>query len=106
MWRKAESRRIFSFDLLGLPTCDIFAKSCCGKVPAAPGRQHTALLQRGWLEWAQYERLNKDLVFQWRHFAPKVILLCVRWYCKYGIRYREIEEMMAERSIAVDRTTI
>jgi transposase, IS6 family len=47
-----------------------------------------------------------DPVFRWRHFAPEVILLCVRWYCKYGISYRELEEMMAERGIAVDHTTL
>jgi transposase-like protein len=23
--------------------------------------------------------------FKWRHFAGEVILLCVRWYCRYGI---------------------
>jgi len=47
-----------------------------------------------------------DPVFRWRHFAPEVILLCVRWYCKYGISYRDLEEMMAERGIAVDHATL
>jgi IS6 family transposase len=47
-----------------------------------------------------------DPVFRWRHFAPEVILLCVRWYGKYGISYRDLEEMMAERGIAVDHTTL
>ena len=35
-----------------------------------------------------------------------VILQCVRWYCKYGINYRDLEEMMAERGVEVDHTTI
>jgi transposase-like protein len=35
--------------------------------------------------------------FKWRHFAGDVILLCVRWYCRYGISYRDLEEMMGER---------
>jgi len=35
--------------------------------------------------------------FKWRHFAGEVILLCVRWYCRYGISYRDLEEMMGER---------
>jgi hypothetical protein len=47
-----------------------------------------------------------DLVFRWRHFAPEGILPCVRGYCKYGIRYRGLEKMMAERGIAVDLTTL
>ena len=33
-------------------------------------------------------------VFRWRHFASKMILWAVRWYCRYGISYRELEEMM------------
>lgn len=47
-----------------------------------------------------------DPVFRWRHFAPEVILLCVRGYCKYGISYRDLEEMMTERGITVDHTTL
>lgn len=35
--------------------------------------------------------------FKWRHFSGEIILQCVRWYCKYGISYRDLEEMMAER---------
>ena len=37
--------------------------------------------------------------FKWRHFAGEVILLCVRWYCRYGISYRDLEEMMGERGV-------
>ena len=44
--------------------------------------------------------------FKWRHFAGDIILQCVRWYCKYGISYRELEEMMEERGICVDHTTL
>ena len=32
--------------------------------------------------------------FKWRHFAGEVILWAVRWYCRYGISYRELEEML------------
>jgi transposase, IS6 family len=31
---------------------------------------------------------------------------CVRWYSKYTISYRQLEEMMGERGVAVDHTTI
>lgn len=44
--------------------------------------------------------------FKWRHFQGEIILQCVRWYCKYGISYRDLEEMMAERGVEVDHTTI
>jgi len=44
--------------------------------------------------------------FKWRHFRGEIILWAVRWYCKYGISYRELEEMMSERGVAVDHTTI
>ena len=44
--------------------------------------------------------------FKWRHYQGGVILGCVRWYCKYGISYRELEEMMLERGFEVDHTTL
>ena len=44
--------------------------------------------------------------FKWKHFQGEIILGCVRWYCKYGISYRELEEMMLERCVEVDHTTI
>ncbi|HAP3149645.1 TPA: IS6 family transposase, partial [Escherichia coli] len=34
------------------------------------------------------------------------ILWAVRWYCKYGISYRELQEMLAERGVNVDHSTI
>ncbi|MDP0907594.1 IS6 family transposase, partial [Klebsiella pneumoniae] len=45
-------------------------------------------------------------VFKGRHFQQDIILWAVRWYCKYGISYRELQEMLAERSVNVDHTTI
>ena len=44
--------------------------------------------------------------FKWRHYQGQIILNCVRWYCKYGISYRDLEEMMSERGIEVDHTTL
>ena len=45
-------------------------------------------------------------LFKWRHFEPTIILLCVRWYCRYHLSYRDIEEMVKERGLSVDHTTI
>ena len=43
--------------------------------------------------------------FQWQHFRGEIILGRVRWFCQYGISYRELEEMMVERGVVVDHTT-
>ncbi len=37
--------------------------------------------------------------FKGRHFQRDIILWAVRWYCKYGISYRELQEMLAEREM-------
>src|SRR3546814_14851698 len=44
--------------------------------------------------------------FKWRHFQGDVILWAVRWYCRYPISYRDLDEMLAERGISVAHTTI
>jgi transposase-like protein len=41
-----------------------------------------------------------------QHFRDKVIVLCVRWYLRYPLSYRNLEEMMAERGLAEDHSTI
>lgn len=43
---------------------------------------------------------------KWRHYQSSVILGCVRWFCKYGISYRELEEMLLEQGLEVDHTAI
>jgi IS6 family transposase len=45
-------------------------------------------------------------IFKRRRFPIEIILLCVRWYCKYGISYRDLAEMMSERGISVNPSTI
>jgi transposase-like protein len=45
-------------------------------------------------------------LFKRRRFPVAIILLCVRWYCKYGISYRDLAEMMDERRVEVDPSTI
>jgi transposase, IS6 family len=39
-------------------------------------------------------------------FPPEVIILAVRWYLRYGLSYRDVEELLAERGITVDHVTI
>jgi transposase, IS6 family len=44
--------------------------------------------------------------FKWRHFEAELILLCLRWSLRYALSYRDLEEMMRERGLQVDHTTI
>ena len=39
-------------------------------------------------------------------FPPEVITLAVRWYVRYWLSYRDVEELLAERGIEVDHTTL
>ena len=41
--------------------------------------------------------------FKWHHFEHDIIIWAIRWYCKYGISYRDLEEMMG---VEVDHATI
>ena len=49
--------------------------------------------------------MNPDNPFKWRHYESEIILLCVRWYLRYPLSYRNLEEMMLERRLNVDYTT-
>jgi transposase, IS6 family len=39
-------------------------------------------------------------------FPPEVIVVAVRWYLRYGLSYRDVEELLAERGITVDHVTV
>src|ERR1700750_3441408 len=41
-----------------------------------------------------------------RHCPRKIIVVCVRWYLRYCLSYRDLEEMMGERGVEVDHSTI
>src|SRR3954468_13073602 len=40
-----------------------------------------------------------------RH-PPEVIVLAVRWYLRFGLSYRDLEELLAERGVEVDHLTL
>jgi transposase-like protein len=44
--------------------------------------------------------------FHWKHYEGEIILLNVRWYCSYGLSYRNLVEMMEERGLNLAHTTI
>jgi transposase-like protein len=39
-------------------------------------------------------------------FPSEVIVLAVRWYLRFGLSYRDVEELLAERGIEVDHVTV
>ncbi len=44
--------------------------------------------------------MNQQNPFKWRHFEAEIILLCIRWYLRYSLSYRDLEELMLERGHA------
>jgi IS6 family transposase len=49
---------------------------------------------------------NRPALFKGRHFEAEIIILCVRWYLRFGLSFRNLEEIMAERNLTVDHVTI
>src|SRR3954452_21922017 len=49
---------------------------------------------------------DRPALFRGRHFADDVIVLCVHWYLRYSLSYRDLAEMMLERHLSVDPSTI
>jgi transposase, IS6 family len=47
-------------------------------------------------------RKPRPKLFRGRHFQDDIIVLCVRWYLRYSLSYRDLEELMAERGLSVD----
>jgi transposase-like protein len=39
-------------------------------------------------------------------FPPELITVAVRWYLRYGLSFRDVEELLAERGVAVDHVTV
>ena len=45
-------------------------------------------------------------VFAGFRFPCDVIVLAVRWYLRFGLSYRDVEELLAERGVEVDHVTV
>ena len=45
-------------------------------------------------------------VFAGFRFPPEIIVLAVRWYLRFGLSYRDVEELLTERGIEVDHVTV
>jgi transposase, IS6 family len=38
--------------------------------------------------------------------SPEVIVLAVRWYLRFGLSFRDVEELLAEQGVEVDHVTV
>jgi transposase-like protein len=47
-----------------------------------------------------------DGLFKGRHFDQEIIVLCMRWYLRYKLSFRDLAEMMSERGLSLAHTTI
>ena len=49
---------------------------------------------------------KRPALFRGRHFTDEIIVLCVRWYLRYSLSYRDLTEIMCERNLSIDPSTI
>ncbi len=52
------------------------------------------------------KNVTRSAIFKWRQAAPELILCAVRWYLRYSLSHRDIEELLAERGLEAEHTTI
>jgi putative transposase len=67
------------------------------------------ILRVGCLEydrWKLVQRKSAIIEFKGSHYERDVILWGIRWYVAYPISYRQLEEMMEERGVEVDHSTL
>jgi IS6 family transposase len=64
------------------------------------------LVDRGWLETERVTAPGSASVFAGFRFPREVISVAVRWYLRYGLSYRDVEELLAERGVTVDHVSI
>src|SRR3954452_12813410 len=49
---------------------------------------------------------KRAALFRGRHFTDEIIVLCVRWYLRYSLSYHDLTEIMCERNLSIDPSTI
>src|ERR1700722_5797177 len=48
----------------------------------------------------------RPTIFKWRQTEPALILCAVRWYLRYSLSLRDVEELLEERGLEADHTTV
>ena len=49
-------------------------------------------------------RRERPTLFKRRHFEAEIILMCVRWYLRYPLSFRQLKEILAERAAITSRS--
>src|ERR1039457_6419671 len=49
---------------------------------------------------------TRPVIFKWRQTEPALILCAVRWYLRYSLSLRDVEELLEERGLKADHTTV
>jgi transposase-like protein len=52
------------------------------------------------------EMVTRPTIFKWRQTEPALILCAVRWYLRYSLSLRDVEELLEERGLEADHTTV
>jgi len=50
--------------------------------------------------------VTRPAIFKWRQTEPGIIFCAVRWYLRYSLSLRDVEELLEERGLNVDHTTV
>ena len=64
-----------------------------------------------WREWGTGSLKGPKMairpaIFKWRQTEPILILYAVRWYLRYSLSLRDVEELLDERGLQADHTTV
>ena len=51
-------------------------------------------------------KTTRPAIFKWRQTAPELIVCAVRWYLRYSLSLRDVEELLNERGLEADHTTV
>ena len=49
---------------------------------------------------------KRPTIFKWRQSEPEIILCAVRWYLRYSLSLRDVEDLLIERGLGADHTTV
>ena len=64
------------------------------------------LADGGWPPEEIMKETIRPAIFKWRQTEPEVILCAVRWYLRYSLSFSDVEELLSERGMEADHTTI
>ncbi len=64
------------------------------------------LADDGWQPEEIMKKTIRPAIFKCRQTEPELILCAVRWYLRYSLSFRDVEELLGERGLKADHTTI